>query len=339
VALPADGSAIAAQRHGQVTNAWAVEPSPPHGLRQLTSNTGVENTILTFNVGLNGTLNFIARRNDRAEVFTIPAGGGEERQLTSGSSPVTSARSLPDGGVIFGRRGEDGKEHLWITDADGGTTRQLTQGAGEYGRALSPDGKVLLYERADRRGELWIIPAQGGEARLFAAANSSSPLISRDSRWIAYQRFRPGEGGRFDEVVVPVTGGPPVATLLLPLRANRMQWTPDAKAISYQDEADSSLNVHLQPIDGGAPRPLTSFRDGRILDHRWARDGSHLIVTRRVGNRVNLWSTSPEGRNPTQLTDFPTGEMFGLNTPASGRPVLFVHGTENSDVVLIRGLR
>src|SRR5262249_41881129 len=143
----------------------------------------------------------------------------------------------------------------------------------------------------------------------------------------------------FDVVVVTLMEATPVDTLPMPLRASAVQWTPDSKAVSYQDEADSSLNVHVQPLGGGPPRTLTPFPDRRILDHRWSRDGTHLIVTRRLQNTVNLWATEVDGSHPVQLTDFPTGDVFGMNTPADGRVVVFAYGTEHADVVSIRGFR
>ena len=73
VALPTDGSMIAGQRYGSVANLWTVDLSPPHALRQLTYNTSAESRILSFNVGLNGSLFYTSRRNGVPQALTIGA--------------------------------------------------------------------------------------------------------------------------------------------------------------------------------------------------------------------------------------------------------------------------
>jgi len=57
--------------------------------------------------------------------------------------------------------------HLYIMDADGGHSRQLTNGpTDEWSPQWAPDGKFLLF-LSDRSGsdQVWILPTDGGEAR------------------------------------------------------------------------------------------------------------------------------------------------------------------------------
>ena len=59
------------------------------------------------------------------------------------------------------------QNHLWIMDADGSRTRQLTFGSSaEWRPRWSPDGASLLF-LSDRSGEdqVWLLPLDGGEAR------------------------------------------------------------------------------------------------------------------------------------------------------------------------------
>ena len=64
------------------------------------------------------------------------------------------------------------------------------------------------------------------------------------------------------------------------------QWTPDGQGIAFSDSTDPK-NIWVQPIDGGAPHPLTKFTDKTIQglrvvarrqapgDHAWHRSGRH----------------------------------------------------------------
>jgi serine/threonine protein kinase len=338
VGASGDGSVIATQRNGTVANLWSVDLAAPHDMHQLTNNPSVDNRVYVFNIGLNGSVFFVARRDDRPQIVTIPAGSTTEKQLSNGPNTFVSVRSRPDGSFVFGRMADDGRQHLWTAEADGGNARQITRGPGENARGLTRDGRVLIFDRIDRPGELWAMPSTGGAAHRVLKDYASGPWLSPDSRWFAVTRDAPHRPDVRAVVVFPVLGGAAVDSFSIPRRAYGFQWVSDAKALGYLDAADSSVNVHVQPIDGGPSRTVTSFRAGRILDHRWAADLQHLLLTRRVGNMDNLWAASLDGSHAVQLTSFPTGQIFGMNTPADGKRVLFAYGATHGDVVMIRGL-
>ncbi len=339
IATSGDGSVILSQRSGSVANIWSVDLAPPHGIRQLTSNPSVENRVYLFNIALNGTVFFIARRDDRPQILTIPANGAAEKPFIGGPNAYTSVRSRPDGSVVFGRVADDGRQHLWTADADGGNARQITNGAGENARGITRDGQVLFFDRTDRPGELWVMPPVGGSSAHRVAGNFSyGPVLSPDSRFFAITRVLLGKDNAIVAVVLPVLGGAAVDSFRVPSQASNLQWTNDSRALAFLDAADSTMNVHVQPLGGGPSRTITSFGDGRIVDYRWAVDGTHLLVNRRVGNADNLWALSVDGTHPVQLTSFPLGQIYGMNTPASGQRVLFAYGATHADLVQLRGL-
>ena len=43
-------------------------------------------------------------------------------------------------------------------------------------------------------------------------------------------------------------------------------------------------NIWTQPLDGGEPKQLTDFKDQRIFNFAWSRDGKQLALSRGVVN-------------------------------------------------------
>ena len=103
-----------------------------------------------------------ARPADRNLIFTIGAGGGTPRQLTSeeGYFPSWSR----DGRWIYFFASHTGTVQTWKIPAEGGHAIQLTKDGG--GPAIeSVDGKYFYYHMAGAQ-ELWRAPVDGGEETL-----------------------------------------------------------------------------------------------------------------------------------------------------------------------------
>jgi hypothetical protein len=64
-------------------------------------------------------------------------------------------------------------------------------------------------------------------------------------------------------------------------RVRRAIWSVDRRCrdIGFTDNTDPK-NIWVQPIDGGAPHPLTTFTDKTINDVVWSPDGKRLAITR-----------------------------------------------------------
>jgi Tol biopolymer transport system component len=94
--------------------------------------------------------------------------------------------------------------------------------------------------------------------------------------------------------------------------------------------------VYQLPLDGGAPREITHFKDGRIQRHRWSPDGKRLLVLRKTGNADNLWVMGADGSNPVAVTEFETGSIGDMKWSRDGSRILFTYGLNSQNVVLIR---
>jgi len=60
-----------------------------------------------------------------------------------------------------------------------------------------------------------------------------------------------------------------------------LHWSPDGKYLVYVDHSGGIDNLWGQPIDGGTPKQLTSFDEGKIFAFAWLKDGG-LVTSRGV---------------------------------------------------------
>ena len=57
---------------------------------------------------------------------------------------------------------------------------------------------------------------------------------------------------------------------------------PDGQSLTYIVTSADVANIWSQPLSGGEPRPLTDFKENRILTFGWSADGSKLACVRSV---------------------------------------------------------
>ena len=92
----------------------------------------------------------VAGGRDRIDVWTVPYEGGEERQLTDGTSWDTGPRFSPDGAAIAYLSGEPGDDaQVWLMDRDGGSPRRVADfphGAGDIAWLPAGDALIVLAE-------------------------------------------------------------------------------------------------------------------------------------------------------------------------------------------------
>jgi Tol biopolymer transport system component len=290
------------------------ELSPPV---QVTANVGA--TIFPT-ISRDGRL--LAYSSDRLgnrdlDLWVQSATGGEAVRLTTAQGADITPDFSPDGTqVVFRSRREAGG--LYVVSVLGGFERRLS----DFGwrPRYSPDGKFIAFSGESKRtgGDLYVLPAAGGEPKLVSIGNSVElggvPIWSRDGKQLLFS----GRDGsrRWDFWVVPVSGGKPVSMGLAHQLSRQGLGEIDQETVPG-DWMDGDLvfalvqqgisNLWRAPVSGSNLRisgPLRRITSGSAMELSPRVSGDGRIVFSgdyRVTHLFSLPLASP-GEDPTQLT-------------------------------------
>ena len=169
-----------------------------------------------------------------------------------------------------------------------GNPVRLTEGPFDYYPDISPDGNWIVFSRAPNAGTLstWKISINGGTPTLITdKINSFGAVISPDGKQIAFGEVTDSNALR-KILVLPFEVGPPTITFDVSEGSFQfLRWAPDGNGIDYIRHVDGVSNIWRQPISGGAPKQLSNFRDLRIWNFAWSRDGKRIALSRGSAER------------------------------------------------------
>lgn len=218
------------------------------------------------------------------DLYSLPFSGGEAEQLTSGmafdSQPVFS----PDGSKIAFISDREGKEDLWIMDANGENPRNLSDASDDAlfaSPSWSPRGDHVIVSKTSwglGTYEVWAFHLNGGSGVRITSANKSAARSSRhnalgavyspDGKYLFYARKYGGFG----------------YNLRLPI------WQVVRRELknNYEDTMTGS--------SGGAFRPQLSS-DGRYLAYGTRADGQTGLRIRDLVTGDDKWFAFPVQRD------------------------------------------
>ena len=220
---------------------------------------------------------------------------------------------------------KDGRRsHVFVYDIDAKKYTDLSPGdydapmfsLGGGGVAVSPDGKEVCFasnhdanEAETTNADLFIVSTAGGEPKDITAENKSydgDPSYSPDGKYIAYrmQAVPAYESDLFRIALYDrKSGEKTVLTEKFDNWVDDITWAPDSKSIYFT--ADVKGHTPLYKVEMNT-KEITQVVDVKYIDAiDISPDGKTLAIVRRaVGEPVEMWHASAQGKNLRRLTFF-----------------------------------
>jgi serine/threonine protein kinase len=277
-------------------------------------------------------------------LWVAPQGdAGRAKQISSGRGDGSAGLSWMPGGKIVYTSRESGLTDIRSMGQDGKDQKQLTAHAGSnFFPWATPDGRYIVFTstRARSTRSIWRMDPDGGNLKqLTEGPGDIFPQSSPDGRWVVFQSARSGSTSAWR---VSIDGGEPVRLT--------DKWTanptvsPDGSLIAcfYREgESNPTIKVAVIPFAGGDPVKVLDipYSVSGPAGLRWTPDGRALADIDTINGVSNIWSLPLDGGKPVQLTEFKTDQIFGFDFSRDGKQLALSHGTQTSDVILIKDFR
>ncbi|MDE6486756.1 MAG: PDZ domain-containing protein [Muribaculaceae bacterium] len=229
----------------------------------------------------------------KGDIYTVPATGGDARQLTS--SPARDSHPVwsPDGRMIAFASDREGSADVYVADARGGRTRRITTHSGdETPLAFTDDARIIF---------------------------SASIMPSQES----------ANGGFLGQTFITDTlASRPTLYLSIPMRAA----AAGPRGILYQDRKgfenafrkheNSSSTADIWLYADSTFKRLTTF-GGNDQAPAWGADGTFYYVSEEDGTLNVYESTVSDPATKRQLTRFTGHPVRSLSASADGSRLAF----------------
>jgi eukaryotic-like serine/threonine-protein kinase len=257
-------------------------------------------------------------------------------QITSGAVPDIAVWPGPGGKLLVRSRGSD----LDLINADGSQRTTLMPQARNYGAMSACADRYIVFDSyTGTNSELWRTDADGSNPTRLAPDHVGEEDCSPDGKWLVYDTNIAGAGTKIYRL--PVEGGTPAEIASAPGGGGNPRISPDARFIAYTIQEGDPVPLSkfvVSPAEGGSRLHEFLLPSGAGPPH-WSPDGKGLqyLLTRK--GATNVWEQPLAGGEPRQVTDFPSGSIFGFSWSRDGKELFVAKGSETSDVVLISNFR
>ncbi len=334
LALSPDASQIAFTWNGPNLAKWDIYVQQIGGDRPLQITHTQSGMITGVSWSPDGRLLAFGRCGDenRGALYTIPALGGPERELTDVACDWGEAQAswTPDGqSLVFSDSCTAGSS-LGIAVFTLTTMQKRCLAAPDSNAVdmedptVSPDGTTVAFARAStlRVRDIFTVPIRGGSVRrlTYEGKRFRDLMWTRDGKNIVFTSDRGGvTGNKWWEV--SAEGGPvkPAADSALPASVSLDEFvlptaSRDGRRFAYVDYHEikfALLRAHLSSPGGKVLSQEKIIALPQKIDSpQLSPDGEHIAFVSTLVGAANIWNSDADGHNPLQLTSF-GGEAVG----------------------------
>ena len=265
-------------------------------------------------------LAFLASVEGKTQLFVLPAGGGDARQVTYAPTGIGTFAWRPDGAAF-----------AFVASA-------TSPARGKFDDAFEINGNDYLTLAAPRANQLFSIASDGGEATPLAGGDWSIPGLfstitwSADGRLLYFTRQESAgtrEWERRALSVLDVASGRIAPIPGIEGRKCGAGWlSPDGGQLLLSCPVDGHVKnqseLGLLPLNGGAFRRLTVPLDRNFSRGAWRSDSRAVVSSAPDGTASGLWDIPLEG--PPRRIDVGRVGVGDVDVAADGA-IVFI-GTE-----------
>lgn len=222
---------------------------------------------------------------------------------------------------------------LWLMDADGRDTRQLTPAdALDFNPTFSADGEFVVFD-SNRSGssEIWRIRTNGKDIeQLTFDGENTNPSFLPNGETIVYKH---GDANGTSLQRLSLNGK--VASILDPKGCTSPRISPNGEFVACGRRVGGQPSVVVISASTGEqlkqfPVPQTfNFDLGGI---RWTPDGRFICYRDWT---YGLWQQSVDGGQPQRIENLPEEKIYQYVWSRDGKRLVLTRGREMRDVVLL----
>ncbi len=246
---------------------------------------------------------FSSIRNGKAWVAAMDADGSNQKLLAEGFAPDWG----PDGRQIAFSRPDDRQiSQIWVVNADGTNTRQITQrNTNKIAPSWSPDGKQMVFilpkkpvSPTDPQPEIGIMNSDGTNERILTTEDRVNVRVNPDGSTTVCETAND---------------------------ANAPSWSPADNRIAFWSGIENQYGqIWVINSDGTGSKQLTEDCNHRNSDDpSWSPDGKKILFSTGRSGRNELWVMDADGENERKVSDIEAGPFPGR---ASWQPTTAVTG-------------
>ena len=287
----------------------------------------------------------------KGDIWTVPANGGQARQITT--NPAYDAYPVwsPDSRQIAFASSREGSMDIYVVGRDGGTPRRVTTDSGdEYPMAWRNDSTIMLKASIMPKAtsimfadfsQVYEVSDKGGRMRLFSDIPMEDISVGYDGALLYHDNkgyedpFRKHHQSPICRDIWLYKGGNYTKLTNFAGEDRTPVWGGDNNTYYYLSEEDGTFNVYKRRIGETAKTQLTHYKGNPVRFLTRSTDGTlcyaydGAIYTLKEGNqpvRLNLSMVADDGSDKLRRQVLRSGATEFAVSP-SGKEIAFVvHG-------------
>ncbi|MBS1768336.1 MAG: PD40 domain-containing protein [Acidobacteria bacterium] len=222
---------------------------------------------------------------------------------------------------------------LWLMDADGRDTRQLTPAdALDFNPTFSADGEFVVFD-SNRSGssEIWRIRTNGKDIeQLTFDGENTNPSFLPNGETIVYKH---GDANGTSLQRLSLNGK--VASILDPKGCTSPRISPNGEFVACGRRVGGQPSVVV--ISASTGEQLKQFSVPQTFNFdlggiRWTPDGRFICYRDWT---YGLWQQSVDGGQPQRIENLPEEKIYQYVWSRDGKRLVLTRGREMRDVVLL----